>query len=125
MGRDDFLRDLDKYIARTASHKTGTFEFGVVAKILGVGRNKFIGFMKEEQYLMKNCLPYQKFINDGYFSIPAPTIGEAGIHISSLFTVKGLRWIWKKSNNGFLTLAQFRLLAGGVLPMSREGGGIY
>lgn len=72
-------------------------EIGQVAKVLeipGIGRNKLFAFLREKQYLMENNIPYQKYIDNGYFrtieqkySMPD---GETRISIKTLVYQKGV-----------------------------------
>lgn len=40
-----------------------------IAKCLGIGRNKFFDRLRKDGILMKNNLPYQKYIDRDYFSV--------------------------------------------------------
>lgn len=72
-------------------------EIGQVAKVLeipGVGRNKLFSILREKQFLMGNNIPYQKYIDNGYFrtieqkySMPD---GETRISIKTLVYQKGV-----------------------------------
>lgn len=72
-------------------------EIGQVAKVLevpGVGRNKLFGILREKQFLMGNNIPYQKYIDNGYFrtieqkySMPD---GETRISIKTLVYQRGI-----------------------------------
>lgn len=77
-------------------------EIGNVAKVLnspGLGRNKLFDILRKKNILMKNNIPYQKFIDSGYFrtieqkySMPD---GETRISIKTLVYQKGIDYIMK------------------------------
>lgn len=72
-------------------------EIGQVAKVLeipGIGRNKLFSILREKQFLMGNNIPYQKYIDNGYFrtieqkySMPD---GETRISIKTLVYQRGV-----------------------------------
>lgn len=72
-------------------------EIGQVAKVLdfpGIGRNRLFALLREKQFLMGNNIPYQKYIDNGYFrtieqkySMPD---GETRISIKTLVYQKGV-----------------------------------
>lgn len=77
-------------------------EIGQVAKVLnypGVGRNKLFEILRKKGVLMKNNIPYQKYIDNGCFrtieqkySMPD---GETRISIKTLVYQKGVDYIRK------------------------------
>lgn len=77
-------------------------EIGKVAKVLdfpGIGRNKLFEILRAKKILMKNNIPYQKFIDNGCFrtieqkySMPD---GETRISIKTLVYQKGVDYIRK------------------------------
>lgn len=77
-------------------------EIGKVAKVLnypGIGRNKLFEILREKGILMKDNIPYQKYIDGGYFrtieqkySMPD---GETRISIKTLVYQKGVDYIRK------------------------------
>lgn len=77
-------------------------EIGQVAKVLdypGIGRNKLFGILRRKRILMGNNIPYQKYIDCGYFrtieqkySMPD---GETRISIKTLVYQKGVDYIRK------------------------------
>lgn len=42
---------------------------GSIAKTLGIGRTKFFAKLRDDSILMKNNLPYQKYVDKGYFTV--------------------------------------------------------
>lgn len=55
--------------ADAVRHTDDTVDFNAMAKTLGWGRNKLMAKMREDAVLMVNNLPYQKYIDRGYFSV--------------------------------------------------------
>lgn len=80
-------------------------QIGDAAKVLnikGIGRNKLFEFLRIEGVLMTNNVPYQRYIDCGYFrtieqkySIPS---GETHISIKTLVYQKGLDFIRRLIN---------------------------
>jgi len=76
---------------------------GVVAKSLDIGRNKLFEFLREKKILMANNVPYQRYIDAGYFRVIEKPIAMGGNTINkaqTLVTAKGVDYIGKllKSN---------------------------
>lgn len=75
-------------------------EIGKVAKVLnrpGIGRNKLFEILRDRGVLMKNNIPYQKYIDNGCFrtieqkySVPN---GDVRINIKTLVYQKGIERI--------------------------------
>lgn len=60
--------------AETIAQNTDSVEIGVFSKLLKdenikMGRNKLYEWLRENKYLMKNNIPYQNYIDNGYFEI--------------------------------------------------------
>lgn len=77
-------------------------EIGKVAKVLnfpGVGRNKLFEILRKNGVLMKNNIPYQKYIDNGCFRTIeqkySTTEGEIRISIKTLVYQKGVDFIRK------------------------------
>jgi anti-repressor protein len=70
-----------------------------VAKALKIGRNKLFDFLREVKILMKNNLPYQEYIDRGYFNVRQYSITHftTGIEnkTQTLVTPKGMAYIHK------------------------------
>lgn len=70
-----------------------------VAKVLdmGVGRNKLFEFLRYKKVLQSNNVPYQKYIDNGYFRVVEQRFdrgcGEVGINIKTLVFQKGVDFI--------------------------------
>lgn len=74
---------------------------GDAAKVLncGIGRNKLFAFLRKKSVLMNNNVPYQEFVDRGYFRIIEQKYttpdGETRISIKTLVYQKGLDYIRK------------------------------
>lgn len=69
-----------------------------VAKSLGMGRNKLFDFLRVEKVLMSDNLPYQRYINSGYFKVKVTPIDNKGYkkNVSQTYvTAKGIDYINK------------------------------
>ena len=91
---------VDFYDCVTGSHDT--LDMKEVAKVLNfatIGRNKLFEILRNKKVLDKNNLPYQKFVDAGYFRIiesryTVPT-GEVKISLKTVVFQKGLDFIKK------------------------------
>jgi len=76
-----------------------TIDMGEVAKKLavsGMGRNNLFKFLREKDILMSDNIPYQKYIDAGYFKVAEvlKEIRDEDVYISKTFvTQKGLSYI--------------------------------
>ncbi|QJI52343.1 antirepressor protein [Psychrobacillus phage Perkons] len=69
-----------------------------VSKSLGIGQNKLFLFLRNRKVLMENNLPYQKFIDIGYFEVKIYTKQENNSNINAgqtLVTAKGIDYLGK------------------------------
>lgn len=73
-----------------------------VAKVLGfkgIGRNNLFKILREERILQPNNIPYQEYIDRGYFRVVEQRYdkpyGEVGINIKTLVFQKGIDFIRK------------------------------
>jgi anti-repressor protein len=66
------------------------------AKVLNIGRNTLFSILREREILMRNNLPYQRYINSDYFTVREYPIrnGEETI-TQTLVTAKGIEYIRK------------------------------
>lgn len=70
----------------------------LVAKSLGTGRNRLFQFLRDHKVLLANNVPYQRFIDAGYFVVKEKPIqmGDQVINkIQTYVTAKGVDWIAK------------------------------
>ena len=73
------------------------YDLALSAKILGIGRNKFTKWLKENGYIRKDCTPYQKatqWIESSFTRFMKPN-GELSPP-KSFITSKGLIYFQKK-----------------------------
>ena len=86
-------------IAETFTQSNGTWDIGVVAKILnikGLGRNNFFDWMRSKKIIMKDStVPYQSFMK--YFEVK-PVVNKYNGYVNekALFTSKGIKFIMDK-----------------------------
>ena len=80
-----------------------SIEMGQVAKVLGirgVGRNKLFSLLRDKKVLDKNNIPYQQFVDCGYFRVLEQKYtvasGETKINIKTMVFQKGVDFISKK-----------------------------
>ncbi|MEC1663329.1 phage antirepressor KilAC domain-containing protein [Bacillus halotolerans] len=74
----------------------GLMDIGSLAKelnIKGFGRNKLFAFLKDEKILMANNLPYQTYMNRGYFVIKSVPTTKIGYVSKTYLTPKGADFI--------------------------------
>ena len=78
-----------------------TIEIGEVAKVLncGIGRNKLFDFLRKEKVLMKNNIPKQHFVDEGYFRVIETKYtkpnGDVSINLKTVVYQKGVDYIRK------------------------------
>lgn len=79
-----------------------SIEMGQVAKVLGIkslGRNKLFELLRENKVLQKDNIPYQKYVDAGYFRVleqkyTVPS-GETKVNIKTMVFQKGVDYIRK------------------------------
>lgn len=67
-----------------------------VAKAFGWGRNKLFAFLRDSEVLMKNNLPYQRYLDAGYFEVREVSTqrGDLTVNVTqTLVTPKGMDFI--------------------------------
>lgn len=86
----------------TVTSSKHAIDIGKVAKILdfpGIGRNKLFEILRNEKILMRNNVPYQKYIDRGYFrTIETKTTfpnEDVKIYVKTLVYQKGVDYIRK------------------------------
>lgn len=70
----------------------------VVAKSLGTGRDRLFKFLREQKVLMASNVPYQDYLNRGYFRVIEKVINMGGDEVikpQTLVTAKGVKYIAK------------------------------
>ena len=84
-----------------AMSSNSTIDIGEFARVsqLGYGRNTLFKKLRDMGILMKNNVPYQNYITDGYFTcieIPIIISQQTEIKIKTLVTQKGVDYLIKK-----------------------------
>lgn len=71
-----------------------------VAKVLGTGQNRLFKYLRNELILMNSNLPYQQYIDAGYFRVTErkykDEAGDNHIYTKTLVTGKGLQFIQRR-----------------------------
>ena len=76
---------------------------GVVAKSLNVGRNRLFKILRDKKVLMASNVPYQEYLERGYFRVVEKSIvmGDQTINKpQTLVTAKGVDWIGRWLEGG-------------------------
>jgi phage regulator Rha-like protein len=76
-----------------------------VAKLFRAGPRKFRQALKDLRLLMSNGLPYQEYLNRGYFRVIEQTIPIGGawkLHAQTFVTGKGLIWLQRRFDHTLL-----------------------
>jgi anti-repressor protein len=84
--------------ADAVSNTTGLTKIAPFAKTIGWGPNKFFTQLRTDEILMENNLPFQAFINRGYFKVveKAPyRDNHGGEHptFTTMITGRGQQWL--------------------------------
>ncbi|PLR99601.1 phage antirepressor KilAC domain-containing protein [Bacillus sp. T33-2] len=80
-----------------------------VAKTLGYGRNKLFEFLREQKVLMKDNIPYQNYIDMGYFEVKETPIRKGSYIFNkaqTYVTAKGVNYINKLLNKHNMRVAK-------------------
>ena len=89
--------------AETVERSDGTLTMGEFAKLLPkewkIGRNKLFKWLRDNKYLMKDNVPYQRYVNEGLFEV-IETVNEYDsqdyINLLTLITGKGQLYVTGK-----------------------------
>jgi phage antirepressor YoqD-like protein len=89
--------------AETVERSDGTLSIGEFAKLLPkewkIGRNKLFKWLRDNKYLMKDNVPYQRYVNEGLFEV-IETVNEYDsqdyINLLTLITGKGQLYVTGK-----------------------------
>lgn len=88
----------------TVTDSKDAISMAEVAKVLdcGIGRNKLFEFLKKKKILDKSKVPYQRFVDAGYFRVIETKYtkpnGDVCINIKTLVLQKGIDYIRKVLN---------------------------
>jgi len=83
----------------TVTNSKNTVDMGTVAKVLnmGIGRNNLFEFLRENKILMGNNIPFQKYIDSGWFRIIEVKFvkpnGDVCINMKTIVYQKGVEAI--------------------------------
>lgn len=90
-----------EFFDQVASSKSA-IQMAEVAKVLnypGYGRNRLFEFLRNKKVLMANNIPYQKYVDCGYFRVIEQKYtkpnGDTAINIKTLVYQKGINFIKK------------------------------
>lgn len=87
--------------AEAVRNVNGLCSLEEIAKTLGWGRNRFIAALKEAKVLQVSRIPYQKYIERGYFEVveKSPWVDSQGAsHPSFTTMVTGAGQVWLAKN---------------------------
>ena len=78
--------------ADTVSNSTGALNMSQMAKLLhnkhiDMGRNRLMNFLRSEKILMQDNLPYQQYIERGYFKVIESVVGSEQYPIAKTSTL--------------------------------------
>ena len=76
----------------------GCVSVGDIGKITGVGRNKLFKFLREQKIFMKqgnSNVPYEKYMDKGYFRVKSAKIPNGDFVPVTLVSAKGLDFIYQ------------------------------
>lgn len=92
-----------EFFDQVASSKTA-IQMSEVAKVLNYpnfGRNRLFEFLRNKKVLMANNIPYQKYVDCGYFRVIEQKYtkpnGDTAINIKTLVYQKGINFIKKNT----------------------------
>ena len=75
------------------------------AEGLDIGRNRLIKWLKQNSVLMENNLPYQQYIDRGYFEVvevPKKTVYKDMLFSKTVITGKGQIWLMGKIKKHYM-----------------------
>lgn len=87
--------------ANRVSNTDRLISVGEMAKLLkdkgfNVGRNKFFEYLRDNKILMGNNVPYQKYIDAGYFHVRETSNRNGGVFLTTYVTGKGQMYLVDK-----------------------------
>jgi anti-repressor protein len=74
--------------ARTIRDMTEAIDFGSMARLLKIGRNTLMAKLRDDSILMDNNLPYQAYMDRGYFKVIEGTRERSDGTMSPTFTTR-------------------------------------
>jgi len=85
----------DKFISAKNSQ-----DMKMVAKVLGWGRNRLFARLREEGVLMSDNMPYQKYVEAGYFEVKEAPLENRTNMGQTYVTPRGVDWLSKRLDSG-------------------------
>lgn len=83
--------------AESVQASDDAIEFNDFAKAIGTGRTRLFRLMRELEVIMKNTtLPYQRWIDAGYFEVSQEVTPDGKLRPFALITGKGQIWLKQK-----------------------------
>ncbi|WP_050470633.1 phage antirepressor KilAC domain-containing protein [Herbaspirillum chlorophenolicum] len=87
--------------ATSISNSDGLCKLGVFAKAIGWGQNRFFRQLRSDEVLMQNNIPYQRFVDRGYFRVVerkpwSDSAGHEHITFTTMITGIGQEWLAKR-----------------------------
>ena len=76
-----------------------SLDFMAFSKIIGIGRSKLFSTLREMSILLANNIPYQRYIDRGYFRVVESTFNKGSktkIYSKTTITPKGQVWLANK-----------------------------
>lgn len=88
----------------------GACKIGDFGKVIGIGRNTLFDLMRQDQILMADNKPYQRYIDSGFFVVIENTPytdrnGKAYPAFTTMVTGKGQVWLERKYRNSVKKVA--------------------
>lgn len=90
--------------ANRVSNTDRLISVGEMAKLLkdkgfNVGRNKFFDYLRNNNILMGNNVPYQRYIDAGYFQVRETSNRNGGVFLTTYVTGRGQMYLVDKVKN--------------------------
>lgn len=86
----------------------GTQSIAEVARVLGTGQNRLFRWMRDQHILLSNNLPYQQYLDAGYFRVIEQTWthpeGGQRLAVKTLVTGRGLAWLQRRYHSNVVQL---------------------
>lgn len=79
-----------------------SLDFMAFSKIIGIGRSKLFSTLRDMSILLANNIPYQRYIDRGYFKVVESTFNKGSktkIYSKTTITPKGQVWLANKLKN--------------------------
>jgi phage antirepressor YoqD-like protein len=80
-------------------------DVGTVAKSIGTGRNRLFDFLREKNLLNHMSIPYQRYIDRGYFEVKQQKYKQGKVlrmRMKTMLTASGVEYVkrlWQESGD--------------------------